>query len=85
MKKSDLSLLLSIAVVAAIVSFFVSGALFNSPNKQTKVPQVQSITDSFPDIKNDPKYQLFMYSGALDPTQPIQIGNTNNTSPFNAR
>lgn len=85
MKKSDLTLLISIAVVAALVSFFVAGMVFNSPSKRTKVPVVQALNPSFPDVKNDPAYQLFLYPGALDPTQPIQIGGTKNDTPFNGQ
>lgn len=85
MKKSDLTLLISIAAVAAVVSFLVAGGLFNSPNKRTKVPVVQALSPTFPDVKNDPSYQLFLYAGALDPTQPIQIGNSKNSAPFNGQ
>ncbi|MDO8591953.1 MAG: hypothetical protein Q7R60_03475 [bacterium] len=85
MKRSNLTLLIVVAVVAALISFFVSGLAFNSPSKRTKVPVVQAFNPNFPDVKNDPAYQLFMYPGALDPTQPIQIGNTNNTAPFNSQ
>ena len=85
MKKSDLTLLISIAAVAALISFFVAGSVFNSPSKRTKVPVVQALNPNFPDVKNDPAYQLFLYPGALDPTQPIQIGDTKNTAPFNAQ
>jgi len=85
MKRSDLTLLTSIAVVAALISYFVAGSVFNSPSKRTKVPVVETLSPSFPDVKNDPAYQLFMYPGALDPTQPIQIGNSNNSAPFNSQ
>lgn len=85
MKRSNLTLLISIAAVAALISFFVAGLAFNSPSKRTMVPVVQAFNPNFPDVKNDPAYQLFMYPGALDPTQPIQIGDTKNTSPFNSQ
>lgn len=85
MKRSDLTLLISVAAVSALISFFVAGSLFNSPSKRTKVPVVQALNSNFPDVKNDPAYQLFLYPGALDPTQPIQIGNTKNSTPFNSQ
>ncbi len=85
MKRSNLTLLITLAVVAGVISFFVAQTLFNAPSKRTKVPVVQPLSASFPDVKNDPSYQLFLYQGALDPTQPIQIGNTNNTAPFNSQ
>lgn len=85
MKRSDLTMLISIATVSALISFFVAGSVFNSPSKRTKVPVVQVLNPNFPDVKNDPAYQLFLYPGALDPTQPIQIGDTKNTTPFNSQ
>ncbi len=85
MKRPGLTLLISVAVVAALISFFVAGSVFNPPSKRTKVPVVQALNPNFPDVKNDPAYQLFLYSGALDPTQPIQIGNTKNVAPFNSQ
>ncbi len=85
MKRSNLTILIVVAVVSALVSFFVAGSLFNSPSKRTKVPVVQALDPNFPDVKNDPAYQLFLYPGALDPTQTIQIGNTKNAAPFNSQ
>jgi hypothetical protein len=85
MKKSDLTLLISVAAASALISFFVAGSVFNSPSKRTKVPVVQPLSSNFPDVKNDPAYQLFLYPGALDPTQPIQIGNSKNDAPFNSQ
>ena len=83
MKRSELTLLIVVGIVAALVSFLVAGAVFNPPSKRTKVPVVEAINPAFPDVKNDPVYQSFMYKGALDPTQPIQIGDTKNSTPFN--
>jgi len=73
-----------VAVVAAIISFIVAGTIFNSPSKHNATaPNVQAINASFPDVKNDPNYNFFLKNGALDPTQPIQIGNSQNNTPFN--
>lgn len=83
MRRTDIMALVSIAGVSAVVAFLIAGSVFNPPDKRTKVPVVQPISSSFPDVKNDPTYQLFLFNGALDPTQPIQIGNTKNTTPFN--
>lgn len=82
MNSKDLPTLAGIAALAAFISFFVASSLFNPPARKTKVPVVQSISSSFPDIKNDPTFQSFLYPGALDPTQPIKIGDTKNSVPF---
>lgn len=82
MNKKDLPTLLGIAGLAALVSFLIASALFSPPVRKTKVPVVSSISSAFPDIKNDPTYQSFLYPGALDPTQTIKIGDTKNSVPF---
>jgi len=83
MKKGEILKLGFIASVAAIISYLVAGALFNSPEKRaTKVPTIDKINISLPDIKNESSYQSFLNPGALDSTQPIKIGDTKNTNPF---
>jgi len=83
MKQKDLLLIGMVAFIAAILSFVLSDALFGSPKKNPiKVPVVQPISSNFPDVKNDQSYKSFFNSQALDPTQLIQIGNNNNTAPF---
>lgn len=82
MDRKDLPTILGIAGLAGIISFLIASSLFNPPVHKTKVPVVQAINSSFPDIKNDPTFQSFLYPGALDPTQPIKIGDTKNSVPF---
>jgi hypothetical protein len=83
MKRKEIATVIVVAVVAAVVSLVIAGALFNSPAKHTATaPNVQPISSTFPDVKNDPDYNFFN-NNALDPTQPIQIGNSSNNSPFN--
>lgn len=83
MKRKDLLIICLTTVVAALLAWIVSGAVFNSPASRTKVPAVDKIDPNFPDVKNDSAYNAFFHNDALDSTQPIQIGNTKNTSPFN--
>lgn len=84
MKRKELISILMVIVVSGIFSLLIATVLFNSPSKHsTKVPVAQAISSSFPDIKNDPNYNFFLNNKALDPTQPIQIGNSQNTTPFN--
>lgn len=83
MKRKELMTVAVVAIVSAIVSLVIANALFSSPTQRTaKVPQVQTITNTFPDVVNDPQYNFFLNPSALDPTQPIQIGNNQNTTPF---
>ncbi|HVS79126.1 MAG TPA: hypothetical protein VHD84_02465 [Candidatus Saccharimonadales bacterium] len=83
MKQKDLMVIGAVAFVAAIFSFVISDALFGSPQKNPiKVPVVTKIDSTFPDVKNNTAYQSFLNGQALNPTQLIQIGNNNNTAPF---
>lgn len=83
MKQKDLRVLILAAVVTAIFSFIIAGLLFGSPAAHSsQVPVVQTLNSSFPDVKNDPDYNAFLNSNALDPTQPVHIGSNNNTAPF---
>lgn len=78
MKQKDIALILVIAFVSGVVSFLVSGMLFGKPaDRQQKAEVVDVITSDFslPDSK-------YFNASSVDPTQLIQIGNTNNPNPF---
>lgn len=84
MKRKELVTLGVVVIFTGIISLIVAGMLFNSPAKRSaKVPVVPAISPSFPDVKNDPNYNFFLNEKALDPTQPIQIGDSPNNDPFN--
>jgi hypothetical protein len=83
MKQKDIMTLAFIAIVAGLISLLISNAMFGAGQKPSKVPIVQPLSADFPDVKNDPNYKVIFYNGALDPTQLIQIGNTQNSTPFN--
>jgi len=79
MKQKDIAMIIVIAAVSAIISLVVSRLLFTTPhNQQQRVEVVPAITASFP----NPDSRYFN-SNSIDPTQLIQIGNNNNTNPFN--
>lgn len=79
MKQKDIALILVIAFISAIISFFVSNAIFASPkNRQQEVEVVQPIVADFP--KTDERY---FNKEAFDPTKLITIGQNANTDPFN--
>lgn len=79
MKQKDVAMIIVIAAVSAIISLVVSKFLFATPVKQhTQVEIVPAITATFP--TPDSRY---FNTNSIDPTQLIQIGNNNNTNPFN--
>ncbi len=85
MKAKDISSLVVIAIIAAVMSFILANLIFPSPAGQTsQVPVVPDIPTAFPDIYNDPVYHQFLNKNGLDPTQPVNIGNANNNQPFNS-
>ena len=79
MKQKDVALILIIAFISAILSLFVSKAIFVPPkNRQQLVEVVQPLfTTDFP--QPDSRY---FNSSAFDPTQLITIGQNNNSNPF---
>lgn len=84
MKRKDLITIIFVAVLAGIISLMVSNMLFGSGSREkATAPAVEKIEPAFPDIVNDSAYNSFLNTRALDPTQPVQIGNNQNTAPFN--
>lgn len=84
MKRKDLIIIVVVAIVTGLFSLIISGIFFNPPKKDSKVPVVDSLSTSLPDIKNDPNYNSFLNEQALDPARPVQIGPAGNTVPFNS-
>lgn len=79
MKQKDVALIIIIAFISAVVSFFVSNKLFVTPaNRQQAVEVVDPINSNFqnPDSK-------YFNSNSIDPTQKPQIGAHSNQDPFN--
>mgnify|MGYP000041116160 CR=1 FL=1 len=86
MRQKDLMLIIVAAVVTGVISLFVSNAVFAPPkNRKEKVPVVEKISADFPDVNNNSQYQSFFNVNALNPTQLIKIGDSNNEKPFNAQ
>lgn len=84
MNRKTILALGAIIIVAIIFSSIISNALFNpSKSRKASVPEVQTIDSTFPDVKNDPNYKTVFNSQALDPTQLIHIGTSQNSQPFN--
>jgi hypothetical protein len=84
MDRKNIAALAVIAILAILISSVLSKMIFNSSkNHNLKVPVVQRIDSTFPDIKNDQNYKSVFNDKALDPTQLIQIGTGQNNTPFN--
>jgi hypothetical protein len=82
MKRKDLTKVIFVAIIWGIFSIVVSGVIFKSPVKNARVPVVKPINTSFPQVSTDSNYQAIFNTNALDPTQLIQIGNSQNNTPF---
>lgn len=79
MSKKDLPIIIIVVFISAVLSFFVSRALFASASsRQQQVDAAQTISSSFPTPDT-----TYFNANAVDPTQLIQVGTNNNTNPFN--
>lgn len=78
MKQKDVVLILVLVFISGVLSFIVSGMIFGKPSaKSQQAEVVDVITSDFalPSSK-------YFNANSIDPTQLIQIGNTNNPNPF---
>jgi hypothetical protein len=83
MKRKELMIVALTAFIAAIFSIVISGVIFGSPKKNPiKVPVVDKISSEFASPQTDDQYKTFFNNKALNPTQLIQIGGSNNSTPF---
>ncbi len=81
MKQKDIALIIIIAALSGIVSFFVSNKVFVTPtNRQQKVEVVDRIDASF--TTPDKKY---FNSSSIDAAPNTQLGSDANQNPFNGR
>jgi type II secretory pathway pseudopilin PulG len=79
MKQKDIALIIVIVIVSGIASLILSRLIFApSKDREQQVEVVDVITADFP--TPDSKY---FNANSVDPTQLIQIGDTNNPNPFN--
>lgn len=78
MKQKDLPLIAVAVVFGGVISLVLSNILISSPkNRNTKVEIVNPITSDF----KEPD-QRYFNAQSIDPTQLIQIGDSNNQQPF---
>lgn len=80
MKQKDIAIIVIVIFVSGILSFFISNALFASPESTaTKVEVVEPITAEFP--QPDARY---FNKNSVNPTLTITIGDGQNQQPFQA-
>jgi Flp pilus assembly protein CpaB len=78
MKQKDIALILVIVAVSGVVSFLASQWIFARPaDRKQKAEVVDVITSDFP-LPNT----KYFNDKSIDPTQLIEIGNSNNPNPF---
>ena len=80
MKQKDITLIVIIAFLSAIVSFMLSGKIFVTPaNRQQPVEVVDKISTQFklPDSR-------YFNTNSINPTVNSQLGTDTNQNPFNS-
>ena len=78
MKQKDLVLIVAVALFAAVVSLLLTQAIFVSKDKKELTTEVvEPISAEF----KEPDKSVFN-SDAINPTQLIQIGDSDNSTPF---
>lgn len=82
MKQKDVAILILVAGLSAVISFVLAGIIFSPQKYSAEVPTAQPIDPNFPDVVNDSNYNNFLNPKALDPTVPVQIGDSQNKDPF---
>jgi hypothetical protein len=78
LKQSDIAMLVLIVAISLIASYLVGDALINtSANREVEVQVISPISDQF----TTPSADIFV-DDFINPTELIEIGNSNNNQPF---
>lgn len=78
MKQKDIALILVLVFISGVVSFVISGWIFARPaDREQKAEVVDVVRSEF--IPPNTKY---FNNRAVNPTQLIKIGDSNNPNPF---
>lgn len=79
MKQKDIAIIIVVAFVAGVISFFIASKIFVTPeNRQQKVEVIDVLTDEF--AKPDPR---FFNAESINPAKHSGLEGTNQT-PFNS-
>lgn len=80
MKQKDIALIVVIAIIAGAISFVASRMVFvPSGGRQQQVETADAISTTFTTPPSD-----YFNDKSIDPTQPIEIGTSENPAPFQA-
>lgn len=80
MKQKDIAIIIVVVFVSGVLSYFISSALFASPESlETKVEVVEPITADFPEPD-----ERYFNTNSVNPTLTITIGDGQNQQPFQA-
>jgi len=80
MRQKDIALIAVIVFISAVLSLFISKAIFTSPkNRQQQVEVVQAITTDFKQPDN-----RYFNNDSFNPARFITIGQNDNTNPFSS-
>ena len=78
LKQSDFAMLVLVVAIAMSFAYFIGNSLINTPqSRSVKVETVVPITSDFPPPSSD----VFV-ADYINPTELIEIGNSNNEQPF---
>lgn len=80
MKQKDIAVVIAVAFVSALLSFFLSSRIFVTPeNRQQKVEVVDVINPEF-----DQPDSAYFNAQSINPARASQLGGTTNQTPFNS-
>ncbi len=78
MKRKDITLIIVVGIVAAVLSLLITQTLFvTKKSRELTAEKVEPISSQF----NQPDKTIFN-PNAINPTQLIQIGDGTKTTPF---
>ena len=81
MKQKDIALYIVIGIVSTVISVFLSKMIIvPEKNKTQEVEVVDAISSDFTTPASDSKY---FNKDSVNPTKLIQIGDNDNSTPFN--
>ena len=80
MKQKDIAIVIVVAFVSAVLSYFAASMLFGGDKKYTlKTPVVEPIASEFSAPAADDPY---LNKNSINPTKNITIGDSSNSTPF---
>lgn len=81
MKQKDLTLIMVMVFISAVLALVISRWIFGAPrNSKQTAEKVDVITAEF-----TPPSRKYFNAESVNPTQQIQIGGNNNPNPFNIK